>query len=250
MQESVVIEERFRGPPQSGNGGFVGGTFAKFACAGEGEAQVTLRAPIPLDAPLQVNRSTDSITITRGDTLIAEVKRVDYDLEIPQPPSWQEAEQAASGSFSFSRNDNELFKGRIGFHPICFCCGAEHDDGLGVFAAPVGQQVAAIWKTKPEWADSEGNLPDEFLWTALDCPGQFAYRAQGILTGMLGRITAKVHRKAKAGETYMVTAWPIRVEGKKHFAGSAVFDAEGNLITEAITLWIGRRELSQVSVTQ
>ena len=52
------------------------------------------------------------------------------------------------------------------------------------------------------------------------------------------------NNKAKAGNTYMVTAWPIRVEGKKHFAGSAIFDSEGNLVTEATTLWIGRRELN------
>jgi hypothetical protein len=242
MQESVVIAERFRGPPQSGNGGFVGGTFAKFALEGNGEAEVTLRAPIPLDAPMTVNQSAEVVTVTQGETLIAEVKRVAYDLEIPEPPSWEKAESAASTSYSFI--DNPMFQGKIGFHPICFCCGAEHDDGLGVFAAPVGEQVAAVWKTKREWADENGNLPDEYLWAALDCPGQFAYRAQGILTGMLGRITAKMHSKAKAGDTYMVTAWPIRVEGKKHFAGSAIFDQAGNLVTEATTLWIGRRELN------
>jgi hypothetical protein len=242
MQESVVIAERFRGPPQSGNGGFVGGTFARFALEGNGEAEITLRAPIPLDAPMTVNQSAEVVTVTQGKTLIAEVKRVAYDLEIPEPPSWESAESVASTSFSFT--DNPMFQGKMGFHPICFCCGAEHDDGLGVFAAPVGEQVAAIWKTKREWADENGNLPDEYLWAALDCPGQFAYRAQGILTGMLGRITAKVHNKVKAGDTYMVTAWPIRVEGKKHFSGSAIFDQAGNLMAEAITLWIGRRELN------
>jgi hypothetical protein len=242
MQESVVIAERFRGPPQSGNGGFVGGTFARFAIEGSGEAEVTLRAPIPLDAPMTVNQSAEVVAVTQGKTLIAEVKRVAYDLEIPEPPSWEKTESALPTSFSLI--ENPMFQGKIGFHPTCFCCGAEHEDGLGVFAAPVGEQVAAVWKTKREWADENGNLPDEYLWAALDCPGQFAYRAQGILTGMLGRITARTHNKAKAGDTYMVTAWPIRVEGKKHFAGSAIFDQAGNLMAEATTLWIGRREMN------
>ncbi|MFT7125376.1 MAG: hypothetical protein ACI9YG_001452, partial [Candidatus Azotimanducaceae bacterium] len=35
---------------------------------------------------------------------------------------------------------------------------------------------------------------------------------------------------------------PIRVEGKKHFAGSAMFNESGDLVAEATTLWIGRRE--------
>ena len=87
MQESVVIAERFRGPPQSGNGGFVGGTFASFTIEGKGEAEVTLRAPIPLDAPMTVNHSAEGVTITQGKTLIAEVIKVEYDLEIPEPPS-------------------------------------------------------------------------------------------------------------------------------------------------------------------
>jgi hypothetical protein len=242
MQETVLIQEQFRGPPQSGNGGYVGGTFATFAPEGTGEAEVTLRAPIPLDVSLAVNKSADGVTVTHGETLIAEVKRVTYEMQIPQPPSWPEVERAAPSSYSLLKNDNPLFEGRRGFHPICFCCGAEHDDGLGVFAAPVGEQVAAIWKTKTAWADDSGNLPSEFLWTALDCPGQFAYRAQGVITGMLGRITAKIHQPAKAGDAFLITAWPIRVEGKKHFAGSAMFDASGKLVAEATTLWIGTRD--------
>jgi hypothetical protein len=242
MQESVVIQERFRGPPQSGNGGYVGGTFAKFAPEGTGEAEITLRAPIPLDEPMAVNHTDEGVTVTHGETLIAQVKRVTYDLQIPKPPSWQDVELAAPSSYSLLQNDNPLFEGRTGFHPICFCCGVEHDDGLGVFTAPVGKQVAAVWKTKTAWADNCGDLPDEYIWTALDCPGQFAYRAQGVITGMLGRITAKIHHKAKAGDSFLVTAWPIRVEGKKHFAGSAMFNKSGDLVAEATTLWIGRRD--------
>jgi len=227
----------------SGNGGFVGGEFSALLEPGEGAAQATLRAPIPLDESLQVNKSVDQLTITNGDTLIAEVERVEFDLDIPEHPAWEDVEAAAPSSYSFMDSIMPIFEGRKGFHPICFCCGAEHEDGLEVFAAPVGDQVAAIWNTREDWADEEGNIPESFLWAAMDCPGQFAYMAKGIITGMLGRITARVHKTVKAGETLMVTAWPITVEGKKHFAGSAVFDKSGNLIAETISVWIGRREM-------
>lgn len=240
MSHTITIDERFRGPPVSGNGGYVGGIFSKVLVpSGQGDVEVTLRSPIPLDKPLVVNRLEDAATITDGDTLIAQVKPFEPEIEIPMPPTWEKAEAAAQQSFSLTAST--MFPGRRGFHPICFCCGAEHDTGLRVFAAPVEKQVAAIWSTQSDWADEHGLIPTEYLWAAMDCPGQFAYMATGVRTGMLGRITAKVHQQPKAGEVLMVTAWPIQVDGKKHFAGAAIFDRSGRLYSEAVTVWIGRR---------
>ena len=243
MQE-VVVENRFRGPPQSGNGGYVGGLFSRtIDPSGRGNVEVTLRSPIPLDNSMQVNRFEDgTATISDGETLIAQVKSVDWEMEVPAPPDWNDVRAVASKSLAFGSNLNDLLPGRKGFHPICFCCGVEHDTGLQVCVAPTGDQVAAIWETKKSWGASDGLLPVEFLWTAMDCPGQFAYMEKGIRTGMLGRITAAITERPKAGETLLVTAWTILVEGKKHFAGAAIFDKTGKLYCKAKTVWIGRRE--------
>jgi len=48
MTERVTIDRRFRGPSDSGNGGYVCGVVA--ALVG-GPAEVTLRSPPPLDRP-------------------------------------------------------------------------------------------------------------------------------------------------------------------------------------------------------
>ncbi len=241
----VVVEDRFKGPPQSGNGGYVGGLFSRtIDSSGQGDVEVTLRSPIPLDKPMQVSHLDDgTATISDGDTLIAQVKPVQWEMEIPAPPPWKDIEAAASRSLAFKSNINDLLPGRKGFHPICFCCGVEHATGLQVCVAPVGDQVAAVWETKASWGLSDGLLPVEFLWTAMDCPGQFAYMEQGIRTGMLGRITASVIERPSAGETLLVSAWTIMVEGKKHFAGSAIFDRSGKLYSKAKTVWIGRQEV-------
>ncbi len=242
-QPDIVIEACFRGPPQSGNGGYVGGIFSRVIDAsGEGNVEVTLRSPIPLDKGLQAIKYEDgSARIMDGDVLIAEVKPANLTLDVPQMPDWSEVEAAADKSFSFTENINELIPGRKGFHPICFCCGAEHEWGMRVFAAPIKGGVAAIWPTSADWDMDDGLIKPEYLWTAMDCPGQFAYMAEGIRTGMLGRITARIYERPKAGETLMVMAWPIAVEGKKHFAGSVIFDKSGKKYSEAITLWIGRQ---------
>jgi hypothetical protein len=140
-------------------------------------------------------------------------------------------------------NINPLLPGQQGFHPICFCCGPEHPEGLHIFVAPVDRQVSAIWETKTEWGDDAGKLPQALLWTALDCPGQYAFLAEGIRTGLLGRMTAKVLTIPRAGSSLQVTAWTIAVAGKKHLAGSALFDDQQTLLAYATTLWIGRQPL-------
>ncbi len=80
MQESLTIEARFRGPPHSGNGGYVAGTVAQrfkhpIAPFGDNAVEVTLRAPIPLDEPMSVVRpETDELQVVFGEMLIAEAR--------------------------------------------------------------------------------------------------------------------------------------------------------------------------------
>lgn len=244
MNETVVIEDRFRGPPSSGNGGYVAGVFSGLLGIPEQDVEVTLRSPIPLDKPMQVVRNEGLVTIMDGDTLIAEARPAEFSLQIPEPPGWERVRASKQLSYSLTERSNPLLPGRVGFHPICFCCGAEHEDGLNIFAAPIEgtEQVAAVWETTPRWATEDGRLGPEYLWTALDCPGQFAYFAAGTRTGMLGRITARVLERPVAGQPLLVTAWPVNVDGKKHFAGSAIHDASGELVASALSVWIGRRD--------
>jgi len=244
---TFVVPDRFRGPPLSGNGGYVAGAAAAYLDS-ENPIEVTLRSPIPLDDPMNVakDETTGTVTIWHGDTLIAEVKPGELDMSIPQPPDWSETLKARPNSPALAQNINPIIPDGVGFHPVCFCCGADHKEGLQVFASPVqgNDQVAAIWKTKSEWAEADGFIPDSFLWTALDCPGQFAYFAADIRTGMLGRMTGKVNLRAKAGEEYLVSGWRIGVEGKKHFAGTAIHDQDGLLLAAAKSVWIGRQDLT------
>jgi len=243
--ENITIAHRFRGPPASGNGGYVAGRTAQLLAVNDKAVEVTLRAPIPLDQPMavQVQESGTAATIWQGETLIVEAKVSELEMPVPAPPSWTETRAAVAQSASLLPNFHSGLPGGTGFHPICFCCGADHDSGLNVYAAPVlgGEQVAAVWQSESQWAAADGYLPDEYLWTALDCPGQFAFLAGGVTTGLLGRITAQVHHRAKAGDEYLVTGWRIAQEGKKHFAGTAIHDSEGRLIAEAKAVWIGSR---------
>lgn len=247
--DTIVIPERFRGPPRSGNGGYVCGAYGELLAGGEyalphmQAAEVTLRAPTPLDIPLAVERGEGGLRIRHGETLIAEAVLTTLAIEVPPAPSYAEALAARERSPSFARNASRLLPERIGVHPTCFCCGAEHDDGLEVYAAPLrdGALVAAAWQTREAWADAGGMVPPRFVWTALDCPGQFAYYAGGIRTGMLGRLAARIERPIHAGEACVVTGWRMNVEGRRHYAGTAVFNQAGELCAYGKAIWVGRR---------
>jgi hypothetical protein len=251
MQTSVVIEEQFRGPPRSGNGGYVTGIVAGFLTGGRFDlpqqqaVEVTLRAPVPLARPLSVLHGEGQLRVSDGEQLIAEASIGDLSLEVPEPASFDEALAARDTSASLKRSKHPFFTGeRVGFHPICFCCGAElaADAGLHVYAAaiPSRDQVAAAWVAPAKWARADGTLPPEIVCTALDCPGQFAWLAQGVRTGLLGRLTPRIERTVRAGERCVVIGWTIAQERRKFFAGTALFNEQRELCAYARSVWIGR----------
>jgi hypothetical protein len=225
-----------------GHGGYVAGLLVDHAGGTSGgPLEVTLRRPVPLDTDLElVDVAAGHAELRRGDELIAEVKPADdpgvvRGLDVPAPPSLSEAESAEGGSPS-------LYDNGRGVHPICFGCGncRDDDEGLQVFAGPleVGgrAQVAGVWRPGSSERTSDG-----WVLAALDCPGAFAFIAAGTRAGLLGRI---VFERLDAtpidpSSEYVVTGWQVGVDGRKMFAGTALFDGDGGLVAAAKATWFG-----------
>ena len=74
MSESIVIDPRYRGPPHSGNGGYVAGLLAA-RLGGSGDA--SFRRPVPLGRELQADWDMAAGTATLWDQgeLLVEVQR-------------------------------------------------------------------------------------------------------------------------------------------------------------------------------
>lgn len=234
MSESLSIPRRFNGPLESGNGGYCSGVTASFL---EGAAEVSLRRPVPLDAPLDVVRENDgSVRVLDGEALVAEAHSApEFEVEVPAPVSPHEARLAAA-----------RYRGRSdGLFSRCFVCGRAREDAFGVFAGAVeGRQLVASPWTPPSWtADAAGRVLPEFVWAVLDCPTYFALYMNGELPmSVLARLTARIDAPVVAGEEHVVIAWPIETDGRKHHAGSAVLSPEGEALAVGRALLIEPRE--------
>jgi hypothetical protein len=99
--------------------------------------------------------------------------------------------------------------------------------------------VAAPWLPSDSLDAGDGKVAVEFHWAALDCPGYFAVSA-GRRPMLLGEMQAHLDRRVHVGESCTVIGWKIAADGRKHHAGTAIFDEDGVLCARAQATWIER----------
>jgi len=220
----VTFPRRFRGPVTSANGGYAAGRLAAFVDARD--VEVTLRLPPPLDRPLVVRHDGDVVLLMDGDETVAEARPATLNIQPPLPVPVADAERARERHVrGWSAEFNE-----------CFVCGDRPDgDVLGIRVGLVAGREplhAAPWiSTEPA---------PEIVWAAIDCPGAFAVGAEGRGGAVLGRTTARILRVPDGGEPCVVASWPLGEDGRKLFAGTALF-AEDELLALARQTWITPR---------
>jgi hypothetical protein len=221
---TLAIPPRFRGPAQSANGGYTCGVVAELL--GADAAEVTLRLPPPLETPLTVERDDAGVRVLHDGALVAEARPAQPEVDPPpQPPSFAEMDKLAAGQ---AADEDHPF-------PNCFVCGPARTpgDALRLTPTPLGDgRVAAPWRVEADFA------APRFVWAALDCPGAFAVMpdfSRGI--SVLGRLTARVDEGPRAGDECVVVGWPLGEDGRKLYAGTAVF-RDGELLALARAVWI------------
>jgi hypothetical protein len=236
VSEAIVIPRRFNGPADSGNGGYTCGLVAG-AIEG-GVAEVTLRAPPPLDTPLEVEAAGDGVEVRHGETLVAQGRPAELDLDVPQPVDPGTAEDAARAGY-------ERWQAP---HPFrtCVICGPDREpgDGYRVFPGQLGDgdMFAANWTPDPSLADADARVRPECVWGALDCPTSAPVANFGVgAPVVLARLTASLERPVMVGQPHALVSWPIEVDGRKRHAGAALFDADGELLGRSRALWIELR---------
>ncbi|QDQ15437.1 hypothetical protein FH965_36775 [Streptomyces spectabilis] len=231
-RHELRIPARYNGPPDSGHGGYVSGRFAALAAPHQGATvTVTLTEPTPLDEPLTFTAGPRRSTVTHGTRLIATV--APGRAPVDPPPSVDPAAALAAAA---------RFEGHVGHpFPTCFACGHSRAarDGLALAPGPVDgvpDTVATPWTPAAEGIADGFPVPDELVWSALDCPGGWADDPLA-RPRLLSRMTAVVRRAPRAGEPCVVVARRGAVSGRLLRVDSALYDATEQLLASATATW-------------
>ena len=230
----TTIRKQFCGPTSSGHGGYTGGILAHYL---KDTAEVTLLKPIPLEKDLLIKKkSKNRVDLLDGETLIAFAETTQFQLEIPAPPSYLEAVQASKKYIGFDKEYP---------YPECFGCGRNRKlgDGLRIFPGKLKENnmVAAPWIPNEDLQDGSGKIKSEFLWAVLDCPGGIACVGDQIHPLLLGKFAVEIKEAPKANQRCVVIGWQIAQEGRKHFAGTALYSEEGIPLAYGKAIWIQPR---------
>jgi hypothetical protein len=115
----------------------------------------------------------------------------------------------------------------------------EDGDGLAIHAGAVAGRerlLAAPWEVR--------ETSPEIVWAAIDCSGAYAV-GEGVRgEPVLGRMTARIDRLPELGDTCVVVAWPLGEDGRKLYAGTALFAGDATLLALAHQTWVLPRATS------
>lgn len=230
MKTAIVIDAHFNGPPQMGNGGYVCGTLYEHLSI---TPEIRLQRPIPLDTPLILESTSTGFELKHKNSIIASIRKSQLNLSPPLPLHYDEALTASQHYIGL--HHQHLF-------PTCFVCGTGRPNDAGLHLQTgrhrATELFAAPWVPHSRYANTQGEINVPFIVAALDCPGAFAVMGDQMCTMVLGSMTPKIFLPVQANENCVVMAWHIHSEGKKHYAGTALYNEQQQLCAMAYSVWI------------
>ncbi len=221
MASTVTIPTRYQGPPGTANGGCVAGLLA--AAIGP-TATVRLEAAVPLDTELHLAADGDGVALRSAEARVAVAHAADPP---PAPPAAVPRAQAEA-TVGPTAAEHAF--------PQCFVCGPSAADGLHITPGPLADPavVATTWVPDPGRADLD---VERLAWAALDCPSGLAVMRDGT-AAVLGTLTGHLRRPLEPGEPVVVVGRLDRIDGRKRFASSALYDVDGEPIAWSEAVWI------------
>ncbi|MCP3755590.1 hypothetical protein [Streptomyces sp. TBY4] len=232
------IPRTHNGPPDSANGGYACGMFARIAEDVIGpRAVVQLHTPPPLDTELAVRAHHRRALIWHGDELVATVSTARQD----------QAEVAPFVTLAAAERASAFFRGAT-VHPFpeCLVCGTARTDPAALHLTPgpvdgLSDVVACTW--------TPGDPDLDTLWAVLDCPGGWTLDQSGS-PYVLGRMSAHVHAVPPSGEPAIVVARHIATVGRTARVVSALFGPDGTEFGRAEATWVRLSDSSDPAPSQ
>lgn len=229
------IGDWFQGPTGSGQGGW---TAHRFTQQIGRPVTTAIRAPVPLDTDLRIERDRDGWLLLDespdGPVTVMAARAWDPAFADTPPVAVTEAEAARARFSDF-----------VAEHPVpyCFSCGVQHDS-MNVHAGPLPDgRFATDWHA-PDWAISRSGEVDEgTLWAALDCTAAWyvAYSDEQ-RSPVTAQYAVEVTGSIEPDTTYSLVSWsgghPAAWDGRKRHAASAAFAPDGTCVARSTSFWI------------
>ncbi|MFI0977446.1 hypothetical protein ACH4SP_10500 [Streptomyces sp. NPDC021093] len=258
-EDTIRVDRRYNGPPDSANGGYVSGLVAQRARrllgSSDDDLVVQLHVPPPLDTDLRTTRAGRRAHVWHGDVLIATASLQAPGNDAPASVALDLAEQAMLGYEGRSAEgrgaDGQSSDGRgaekqsANPFPTCFVCGPDHPDGLRLAPGPVpglGGHVACVWTPDATTDDGTGTgtVAEELVWAALDCPG--GWTLDPLRSPLvLGRMSARITALPRVGEAVVAVGRGVPGEGRVHTCGTALFLPDGTELARSTATWVRLR---------
>jgi len=166
-----------------------------------------------------------------GNDVFTVARDASVDLELPQPVGLEASKIASTDYVGYRRH----------LIPTCFVCGPyrSEGDGLRIFPGIVAGRdvVAAPWTPSVSLANSNGIVESEFVWSALDCPTNWALvllgRADSDEKAVTARLAVELISPILGGRPQVVVGWKVNEMGRTKVAGGAIFSTDGQLLATA-----------------
>jgi hypothetical protein len=227
---SFTIAKRYCGPEDSANGGYAAGSMAKRVDFNP--VRVTLLKPPPLETNLTVQDGERGVVACTDDgTVIAACSPGKVTIEVPPIPTLEDAREATARYVMAQKH----------YFPECFVCGTKRpDDGLCIHPGKVigSEIVATVWTPDASLPSENGILNSEIVWSALDCPSGTACLSKELRPIVLGKLCVEIRQDVPSGEELIVIGWSVSNDGIKQFVGSAIANADGEVLAVAEATWI------------
>ncbi|XVX19612.1 hypothetical protein ACQP1U_15065 [Actinomycetota bacterium] len=226
---SFVVPSRYLGPPHSGNGGWVSGHIAVLVPTSSTEplVRVRLSSPPPLDTEMSVSVDDGIVRVFHGEVLVGEGRPI-ADLPSHDVPSPISLEAAGRAEETFDHAGPHPF-------PTCYVCGPAREPGDGLRIFPGVVEGADNGLVASVWTPTDATVED--VWAALDCPGAWAL-GFGEDAIVLGEMSMELAAMPESGEEHIVLGWVRGTDGRKRYAGTALYAADGRLLAHADQTWI------------
>jgi len=217
----LIIGRRYRGPDESGNGGYTAGLVAGYV-AGPA-AEVTLRVPPPLDTPLSVRPEKDGVEVYEGTTLVATARPVTVTDGVVPPVDFDLATEVSKDYPGFMAHP----------FPRCFVCGPERaaGDGMRLFPGRLPDGRTATPWTVPD------EIAPPLVWAALDCPGGWSVGIEA-RPYVLGRLAVHLDTLPAPDSRCVIMGATIGIQGRKADVAATLYGPDGDILTRSRATWI------------